>query len=538
MFKQMVIKMNLIKLIFILLASSGILFGFTLEKNAWADGPVQSGVGSNIKPTAYVPIYMAEPPALTEEQKATMEQMVDTFNLPGPPVPEVEKPWAATTEELSGTETGPGLSQVPGTLVVRKNTNLSSIVPAGYKSTVLEPSVSNDGKYVFYTANWFAGRSINGGTAWTYVNPYADMTDFCCDQDTIYDPARKLMVWYRQGISDINGNNRVRIGVSANGGATFLNYDLTPSGNFGWTNQWFDYPHISVSNNNLWIATNVFNAAGFWTRTVIIRMSLDDMAAGNAVTPFYYAVTDRFNFTPVQGARDTMYWGTHNTTSSMRVYRWSDSSLTIFWDDITIPAWTATTRGSAICTTTDGYNPCARFDDRIVSGWVANWDGYPGERVIGFFWNVKQDGVTFLKPYTNAAVFKERDRAYVSRPFIWNSTIAWIYAAGAPNARGNIGVSVTGVSDYPHHAVLIDDDYNVAPPGWEGIFYVNTSNRGPSNNRWGDYLRVRPHSPAGLDWIATGYVLRGGTTGDFVQPRYVVFGRERDNASYDRWKLK
>ncbi|MEW6003029.1 MAG: hypothetical protein AB1638_10340, partial [Nitrospirota bacterium] len=249
----------------------------------------------------------------------------------------------------------------------------------------------------------------------------------------------------------------------------------------------------------------------------------------------YFPVTDRFNFTPVQGAKDTMYWASHNTTSSMRIYRWQEDSGTIYWNDVTIPAWTSTPRGSALCPTAEGYNPCARLDDRILSGWISNWDGYPGEPVLGFFWNV-QEGGGFAMPYVNSAVFKERDRTYLARPYIWNASWAWIYAAGAPNARGDLGVSLTHVPNggYPNHSVLINDDVNGAPPGWEGYWVVSSGSAGPSDNKWGDYHRVRPHFPAGLQWTATGWVLNASGTS---LPKYVIFGRERDNKSLNRWIL-
>lgn len=100
-----------------------------------------------------------------------------------------------------GTETAPGNApQAPGTFVIRRNADLSSIVPTGYASHVLEPSVASEGMFVFYTANWFAARSTNGGPTggWSYIDPYADFLSFCCDQDVIYDPARRALIWYRQ----------------------------------------------------------------------------------------------------------------------------------------------------------------------------------------------------------------------------------------------------------------------------------------------------------------------------------------------------
>jgi hypothetical protein len=488
-------------------------------------------------PTDYTPEWLTEPPVLSPDQIQAMEAAMERVNLPGPKLPQIGIPIAPSpgTETPSTTD---NLPNVPGSFLVKRNRSLSSVVPAGYASHVLEPAVANDGKYAFYTANWFAAQSTNNGNSWSYVNPYADFANLCCDQDVVYDPARRAFIWYRQGSRNSDGVNEIKISVSTDGAATWCTYTFKPTDvNSGWTGQWFDYPRITLSNDYLWIATNIFNASDSWTRTVMIKMPLDELSKCSGFGYSYYPVTDRFTFTPVQGATTTTYWATHNSTESMRIYRWEESSGTIFWDDVAVPAWTSTSRGSAVCTTKDGYNPCARTDSRILSGWLANWDGYPGEKMIGFFWNVKQDAA-FPKPYTNAAIFRERDRTYVGRPFIWHSSYAWIYAEGAPNARGNIGVSLTGVYDatgtagvYPHHVVLIDDDFNAAPPGWE-MYKTTTGFKGPSDNKWGDYHRARPWGPAGLHWAATGYAL--DSTGKSI-PRFIIFGRERENNAYTRW---
>ena len=487
-------------------------------------------------------VLLAEPPPLTKARKQAMEDAVDRHSyLEGPRVPQtgVPEPPARDTETIPrGAGTMAPLAVTPGTFQIDRKTDLGGLPPAGFKSVVDEPSAATAGKFVFYTGNWYAARSTDGGKTFGFIDPFAGLPDFCCDQDVIYDPGRDMHIWFRQTVASTTSNT-VRIGVTKNGGATFTYYDFTPvSLNAAWTNQWFDYPRIVVSNNYLWVASNMFSTTGAqaWTRTFIIRLNLDDMFASEAVSWAYFAATDVFNFTPVQGATTTMYWGTHVNTTTLRIFRWDEVGTTILSDNVTIPSWTSTPRGSAICTTADGFTPCARFDDRIMSGWLANWDGFPGEKMIGFFWNVKQSA-GFLKPYTNAALFRERDRSYVARPFIRSDAGAWIYADGAPNGRGNLGVSLNYVSNYPHLYAAIDDDFNGAPPSWE-TKPVQMGTNGPSQNKWGDYNRARPHYPAGLKWIATGHVLIGGTLGDAVSPRYVLFGRSRDSRSLTRWLVK
>jgi hypothetical protein len=84
-----------------------------------------------------------------------------------------------------------------------------------------------------------------------------------------------------------------------------------------------------------------------------------------------------------------MYWGSHNSTSSLRVYSWAENSNTINWNDVSIGSWNRTTPYQ--CAGPDGLNWCARAlstsgytnDGRIETGWVAGG-------VIGFMWNASQ----------------------------------------------------------------------------------------------------------------------------------------------------
>src|SRR5207244_2692192 len=60
---------------------------------------------------------------------------------------------------------------------------------------------------------------------------------------------------------------------------------------------------------------------------------------------------------------------------------------------------------------------------------------------------------------------------------------------------------------------------------------TRTGTNGPSDEKWGDYLTCRRHSPDGLTWIATGFTLQGGGSRSDVEPRVVHFGRWRDAAA-------
>ncbi len=522
--KNKIIGLILIALLSLIFFSATIQETFGIQNAnelSTPPGAAEAFVGNSLSPAKLVQIqFLAELPKASPQEQQRREQLLNKIHLSGPAIPSASAAVGPSNPQTNVVN----LPMAPGTFTLINNSALGAAAPSGYKSTINEPSVASNGSYVFYTGNFYAARSTNGGSTFSYVDPYADMPTFCCDQDVIYDKNRDMFIWYRQGIADANGVNFFRLGRSNNGGATWIFYDVYPTDiNSSWTNQWWDYPQLALGNNYLYVASNMFNSNDFFTRTVLLRLSLDDLKAGGAVSYNYIHDSEHFTFAPVQGATTTMYWGTHHSNSVFRIFSWNENSTSFNWYDKTISAWDDTYRGSASCPGPDGYNWCYRTDDRVVSGWVANG-------TIGFFWNVKQ-GTNFPYPYVEAATFRESDKAYIGRPLIWNPNFAFQYGAASPDARGHLGIVIFwgGGSYYPNHAAGIDDDFNGDPvaEGWE-LYTTNTGTNGPSGLNWGDYIRVRPYYPYGLLYAATGYTLQGGTTENSVDPRYIVFGRERD----------
>jgi hypothetical protein len=151
--------------------------------------------------------------------------------------------------------------------------------------------------------------------------------------------------------------------------------------------------------------------------------------------------------------------------------------------------------------------------------------------IIGFMWNASQ-GSGYPYPHVRAARFNESTKAVIDQPVLWGSNFASIYPAVGVNARGHIagpGFSGGGTS-YPTLNVFVWDDLSPDPvtSAWE-TYVVATSTNGPTSNKWGDYLASRPQSSYPNTWIGTGYTLRGGGANSNARPRFVWFGRERDN---------
>ncbi len=150
-----------------------------------------------------------------------------------------------------------------------RNVALGDAATSTQTSNIDEPTTAMSGDNVFYTGNWFASLSTNGGTSWSLVDPFtkfpAAAGGFCCDQIVLYDATRDIWIWILQ-YSAKDGNNIFRVAISR--GATFGSWywwDFSPKSlNSAWTDMWFDYPDAAISNNNLYIAFNAFNGARSW----------------------------------------------------------------------------------------------------------------------------------------------------------------------------------------------------------------------------------------------------------------------------------
>ncbi|HEV8420449.1 MAG TPA: hypothetical protein VGR13_03735, partial [Actinomycetota bacterium] len=350
--------------------------------------------------------------------------------------------------------------------------NTAPSPPNGYASSIGEPSVGQAGKFVFYTHNWYAHRSTDGGQTWTGIDPFVGFPDFCCDQEAIYSTGRNVLIWERMGLVPVGGTeNVIKLGASTNGGASFCNFDITP-GQIGESNAWHDYPHLAVTNRYLWMTTNLFDLTDTWIKSVIMRFPLSVLSTCGSLNYSTWSTNAVFTITPAQGALYTQFFVSHLDTNTERIFYIYQGSGSLLFTDTDVPAWTATPRGSAHCPILGGSNPCARTDDRVSSVFVRRLNGQYWQ--LWEFWNVAEGG-GFPLPYVNAATFGT-SLNYIARPNLWSAGTAYAYASGVESERGDVGLNVTSFtsSTYPSQVVGLDDDFNASPPSWE-IYTVNTS---------------------------------------------------------------
>jgi len=307
--------------------------------------------------------------------------------------------------------------------------------------------------------------------------------------------------------------------------------------------------------------------------TIILRISLDDLKKGLAPEYSYFQENTRNNsFVPVQGAKETMYWGTHLSNNHIRIYQWNESLpwTGIVYYDRSIPAWSTISKGISIvgtyCPNADkpyshdcignGYCPtginnssnwCQKAESPLnMNGWVSG-------DTIGFIWNAAQGGksvhnATFMWPYINGAIFNiTSNMKYIERPYVWSPDFAWLDGYVMPNKNGDLGIIAFfggGIDNPPSLAVgihkALSNNYNSTTNSgkfWQMIPLVKGSHS-PNELKWGDYIRLRNYDNSSNLWAASGYTLQGGDSKKFVELRYFVFGpaiaeNNNDITAYD-----
>jgi len=495
-------------------------------------------VGTHIQLTLY-----DSPPELTVEQLNAQEERALHGPLAMPPIPigdtSITRPESIPDPSSQTAVPAPDLVfkssealNAPGDLSLFRNTNVTSL--KSQAAYVTEPTVANSGSIVFMTGNWFAAISGDGGKTFAYVNPYTMFPNsyggFCCDQITVYDPSRDIFLWYLQYSSSGNpgsGQNIFRLAVARPENAvkgSWWYYDFVSATNTEW-----DYPDMCLSNDYVWITTNQGPfGASYVNDAWMFKFPLDPLSTGGG---FGYSFIDlgangitNLSLRCTRGAHETMYFGTHNSTSQIRIFNWPENSGSVGWNNVNLSA--AWFNAVHTCPGPDGRDWCGFDDGRIKAGWLS-------QGRIGFMWGSSQGG-SFTYPYVEAVRVKESDRTLIDRPFIWNPSAAFAYPSVHPNARGDMGIAFFfgGNGYYPYFGLGIDDDYSrdlgYGPPGWD-VTFLRQSSQGPVYNRWGDYISVQPFNPTGLGWVAAGFTLQGcGGIVGCSEPSYTIFGRARD----------
>ena len=398
-------------------------------------------------------------------------------------------------------------------ITLLQNLGLSDAATSQLTSTVCEPTAAVNDRQGFMTGNWFASSSTDGGANWTFVDPFtsfpASAGGFCCDQVVVYNARHRIWIWLLQYSSTSAGGNIFRIAVCRDTQfGQWYYWDFAPGNlNTAWAQQWFDYPDMAATNDNLFATFNMFQGNA-WQRAVVFRFPLATLASGASLGYRWWATTNHGSIRLTRGAGATMYMGSHTSVSQMRVFQWPDSATGLSWTDVNVRPWSA---GAYSAPGPGGVNWLGRLDSRITGAWV-------GAGTIGFMWSANRDSSHPL-PYIRVVRLRESSKALVDEPDIWSRTAGWAYPAAAPNAEGIAGFTAFygGGTRHPSHVVGVK-----TASGWSTTI-TRAGTHSPPDQSWGDYLSCVAHHPTGAQWVASGYTLQGGTTRRHIEPRYVRF---------------
>jgi len=409
-------------------------------------------------------------------------------------------------------------------LAVLGDVVLGAAIPTLNKSTTAEPCVARNGRTTMVVGNWFAAVSSDDGASFRFLDPFSFLPPvglgFCCDQSILYEPTRDLFVWVLLYQSD-RGGNALRVATARGADAVaqerWEHHDFVAADLGLKRRRVLDFPQMAASGSAIFLTVNVVNAhMSRFTRTAIVRLPLDDLAAG--VRPNYEVFTagNGKAFAPVQGAGSIMYWvGAAPGASKLQIYRWSDGSRPQRF------ARARVRRGArhlARCPGPDGRDWCGDSDDRVLGAWVARG-------VLGFMWNAPQDR-THPYPYVRGVRVDETTGRVLDQPEMSSTAYALQYPGVGVNDRGDVAgvVAFGGGSRVPGIAIF---SWNDTASGWN-VEEVVEGTSGPVENRWGDFFCVRPDDPDRSTWVMSAHVLRGGPTGEFVEPHVLSVGLAAD----------
>jgi hypothetical protein len=418
-----------------------------------------------------------------------------------------------------------------GELLVSTNTELTSPAEQQTASNVDEPSVAANDQVVFYTGNWYAAASSDGGQTFKYIDPAAAFkasdppnASFCCDQIAHYVPQIDTFVWLLQYGNAEESDNIQRLAFAKTADVIqgrWRLFDVTTRF-LGVPGAFLDFPDLAVGANALYVTTNVFPGADR-AGSAVVRIPLDGIASGQVVgKPF---VSNEFqSFRVAQNCGTKAFFAAHQDTSTLAVFSWDEA------DDAPTPTAVGVSRwiggNGYVSRTPDGRRWLDRADPRITGATRAGNE-------LWFAWAVDAGSNRRPRPFAQIARIDATNLTLLENINVFDPDSAICYAALTTNANQEVGISyaIGGGPRFPSHVVGI-------LTGTRRDVVVAQSDRGPLADpntgkfEWGDYLTVRRLYPNQKLFAVTGYTMKGAGDGSNrdATPRYVVFGRAEDLA--------
>lgn len=410
-------------------------------------------------------------------------------------------------------------------VVLFTNTALTEAAQNQTASNVGEPSAALSGQVVFYTGNWYAAMSADGGQTFQYIDPANAFaasdppnSHFCCDQVVNYIAAIDTFVWLLQYGPD-TGDNIQRLAFAKSADVVqgrWRLYDITTA-SLGVQGAFLDFPDLAVGENCLYVTTNIFQGAD-QAGSGVVRIPFTGIASGQIVAQRFVSM-DLQSFRVVQNCGTAAYFAAHQDTSTLAVFRWDESQPTPTQSAVGVARWIGGNGYQSRCP--DGNRWLDRADSRITGATQAGQE-------LWFAWAVDRGSNQRPNPFIQIARINAQDLTLIENLNIFDPDSATCYAALGTNAQSEVGISymVGGGPRNPSHVVGM-------LTGARKDVVVSEGDRGPlpdsqtGKGEWGDFLTVRPMFPDRTNFAATGYTMLGTADGSNrdATPRFVVFGR-------------
>jgi hypothetical protein len=393
-------------------------------------------------------------------------------------------------------------------------------------SNVGEPSLSANGDVVFYTGNWYAALSLDGGNTFSFIDPnsFAQPNDppgvtFCCDQVVNYMPSIDTFVWLMQ-YGPSTGDNIQRLAFAKTDdvkAGKWKIFDITTQ-MLGIPGFFMDFPDLAVGTNFLYVTTNCFGPDGKTAGSAVARIPIAKIAQGNpSLEKFVPIPMDLFSFRVAQNCADTAYFSAHKDTSTLSVFSWPETQPTPASVDVPIARWLGT--NGYVSRTPDGRRWLDRVDPRLTGATLAGNE-------LWFAWSVDANSNHRAKPFVQMARISLNDMSLIEDVNLFDADSAIAYAGLATNANNEVAVSyMIGGDVFPSHVVGFLSNNRLSVVVGKGERSPMPDQQG--HYEWGDYLTARPVFPDRTLFAAAGYTLAGTTDGDNqdATPRFVIFGR-------------
>jgi hypothetical protein len=416
-------------------------------------------------------------------------------------------------------------------LVLSTNTELTGPAQQDTASNVGEPSTAINGQVAFFTGNWYAANSPDGGATFQYLNPATVFqqfdppgSQFCCDQVVNYIPQIDTFVWLLQYGPEA-GDNIQRLAFARTAdvvGGKWRLFDITTK-DLGVPGAFMDFPDLAVGANFLYVTTNLFgpgNKAG----SAVVRLPIAGIQSGQ-VTAQKFVTYDLQSFRVAQSCGSTAFFAAHQDTSTLKLFSWDEGQDTPAGQTIGVARWIG---GNGYQSRSpDGRRWLDRADPRITGATLAGNE-------LWFAWSVDTGSNQRPGPFVQIARIDAGNLTLLENVNIFDQDSAICYGALNTNANNEVGISyaIGGGPRFPSHVVGI-------LTGTRKDVMVAAGERGPlpdqqtGNGEWGDFLTVRPVYPSRALFAATGYTMKGpgdGSNRDCT-PRFVIFGRSGDTGA-------